>query len=131
MIGILAAAMQAAPQAIPPSTPVTIQQVRADPRRWHGQWVQLDGWINSCSPVDCALAERPSPSPADRGFSLAFEAQPEFDRWVAPMLPLRAQVYARIDATCLVNLCTDRGQVLRQMIVKPVQANVRFPNEER
>ena len=119
----------AAPPPIPPSTPATIEDIRRDPRRWDGKWVQLEGWINECRSIDCNLAENLAALPTDSGMTLSFEGQKSFDDWVKPMLPLRARVTARIDATCLLAPCLDRAPVLREMIVEALQANAKFPNE--
>ena len=128
---IFALLMAVAQPAIPASTPVTIEDVRRDPRRWAGQWVQVEGWINRCWSTDCTLAEHLAARPGDQGMSLSFETQKSFDDWVKPMLPLRARVVARIDATCLVDVCLDRAPVLRGMIVEPLQPNAKFPDEEQ
>jgi hypothetical protein len=127
---IFALMLAAAEPSIPQSTPVTIEQVRADPQRWHGQWVEIEGWINRCITTECDLAEHLSARRDRQGLTLSFEAQPQFDHWVAPMLPLRAHVYARIDASCLV-VCVDRGEALRQMIVRPLHTNLKFSDEDK
>jgi hypothetical protein len=62
--------------------------------------------------------------------SLSFEGQQSFDSWVKSMLPLRAKIVARLDATCLVNqVCLDRAPMLRGMIVQALQPNAKFPDE--
>lgn len=115
--------------AIPPATPTTIEEIRRDPRRWHGKWVRLEGWINRCWSTDCTLAERLAARPINQGMTLSFEGQKTFDAWVKPMLPLRARVTARIDSACLVDVCLDRAPVLRGMIVEALQPNAKFPDE--
>ena len=114
---------------IPPAAAVTIEDVRRDPRRWDGKWVRLEGWINRCWATDCTLAENLAARPINQGMALSFETQQTFDAWVRPMLPLRARVVARIDATCLVEVCLDRAPVLREMIVEALQPNAKFPDE--
>ena len=126
MITLLLAA--AAP-VIPPATPVTIEQVRRDPRRWNGRWVQLEGWINRCWSTDCTIGEKLAAKPLNQGMSLSFETQPTFDQWAKPMLPIRARVTARIDAGCLLDICLDRAPVLRGMIVEALQTNANFPDD--
>lgn len=126
MIALLLAA--AAP-AIPPATTVTIEQVRRDPRKWDGQRVRIEGWINRCWPTDCTIAEKPAAHPINQGMSLSFETQPSFDDWARPMLPIRARVTARIDAACLMDVCLDRAPVLRGMIVEALQTNVNHPDD--
>ena len=117
---------------IPPAAPVTIQDVRRDPRRWDGRWVRIEGWINRCWPTDCAVAENLAARPINQGKTLSFEEQKSFDEWIRPMLPLKARVTARIDATCLVNsVCLDRAPMLRGMVVEALQTNAKFPDEDR
>ena len=128
MIALLLAA--STPPVIPQSMPVTIEDIRRDPRKWDGKWVQFEGWINRCWATDCTIAERLAARPINQGMSLSFESQQTFDQWVRPMLPLRAKVVARIDATCLVEaVCLDRAPVLRGMIVDAIQPNAKFPDE--
>ena len=131
MIAALLFAAGIAPSPIPPSVATTIEEIRRDPRRWDGKWVQIEGWINSCRSTDCTLAERAAARPSNRGMSLSFETQQSFDQWVKPMLPLKARVVARVDAACLLEVCLDRAPVLRGMIVEPIQPNAKFPDEEQ
>ena len=117
-------------RVIPPATSVTIQDVRRDSRKWDGKRVRIEGWINRCWPTDCALAERLAARPVNQGMTLSFEEQKSFDQWVRPMLPLRARVTARIDASCLVTaVCLDRAPVLRGVIIEALQTNAEFPDE--
>jgi hypothetical protein len=117
---IAALLLAVAPANFPAATPLTIEQVRADPRRWHGQWVRLQGFVHRCSRLDCALAE----FPRGGGMVLSFASQPSFDSWIAPQLPAKVEVTARIDAGCLVDLCTDRAPVLQQVYVETMAANI-------
>ena len=131
MISALLAAVVAAP-IIPPSTPVTIEQVRRDPRRWHGKWVKLEGWINRCRSRECALSERLAARRTNEGLTLMFEGQRTFDEWAQSMIPFKARVTARIDATCLVDaVCLGRAPMLRSMIVEVLETNLKFPDEDR
>jgi hypothetical protein len=131
MIAALLLATAATPP-IPPATPVTIEDLLRDPRRWDGKWVRLEGWINRCRLTDCALAETLAARPINQGMTLSFEGQPSFDAWVRPFLPLRARVTARIDAACLVDqVCIDRAPVLRGMIVEALQTQQKFPDEDQ
>jgi hypothetical protein len=117
-------------RAIRPATPVTIEDVLREPRRWDGKWVRIEGWINRCWATDCTLAENLAARPINQGMSLSFEEQKTFDEWVKPMLPLRARVTAKIDATCVAEaVCIDRAPVLRGMIVEALQPNAKFPDE--
>ena len=131
---MIAAALIAAaePPAIPTSIPVTIEDVRRDPRLWDGKWVEVEGWINRCWATECELSEKLAARRTNQGMTLSFEAQQSFDEWVRPMLPLRAKVFARIDATCLVDsVCIGRRPELRGMIVQPLEQNAKFPDEEQ
>ena len=116
--------------AVPRATSVTIEDIRRDPRRWDGKWVQIEGWINRCWAIDCVLAEKVAARPINQGRTLSFESQKTFDAFVKPMLPLRAKVTARVDATCLVEaVCLDRAPMLRGMIVEVLERNAKFPDE--
>ena len=122
MIGLIAllAADPQLPAGFPVATPATIEDVRADPRRWHDRWVQLSGWMQRCSARDCALTE----GQGGQGMSLSFEAAESFDRWVQPLLPAEVVVVARIDSECLLNVCTGRAPMLRQPYVMTKRWNV-------
>ena len=122
---IVALLLALAPANFPAATPMTIDQVLADPRRWDGQWVRLQGFVHRCSRRDCVLAEGPS----SQGMMLSFADAPSFDAWIAPQLPAKVEVTARIDAGCLVNFCTDRAPVLQQVYVETMAANI--PNGVR
>ena len=117
---IAALLLALAPANFPAATPLTIEQVRADPRRWHGQWVRVQGYVHRCSRLDCVLAE----GPGNQGMSLSFADAPTFDAWVAPQLPAKIEVTARIDAGCLIDVCTDRAPVLQQVYVESMAANL-------
>ena len=117
---IAAVSLALAPPNFPAATPLTIEQVRADPRRWDGKWVRVRGFVHRCSALDCMLAE----GPRNRGMSLSFAAAPSFDAWIAPQLPAEVEVTARIDANCLLNVCTDRAPVLQQVYVETIAANI-------
>ena len=129
MIAFLSFAAAAASMPPPPPTRATIAEVRANPAQWNGKWVQLEGWINRCWSTDCTLAEGLAARPGNQGQALAFEAQATFDQWAKPMLPIRARVTARVDATCLIEVCLDRAPHLREMRVEALQTNLKFPDE--
>lgn len=120
MIALLLAQFAELPANFPKGTPATIEQVRADPRGWHGKWVELTGWMHRCSSMDCALFERPN----GKGMSLSFEGAETFDAWIRPLLPTQVRVVSRIDSECLLDLCTDRAPVLRQPYVMTLRWNV-------
>ena len=117
---IAAAFLALAPANFPAAIPLTIEQVRADPRRWHGQWVRIHGYVHRCSALDCVIAE----GPRNQGMLLSFAAAPSFDAWITPQLPAEVEVTARIDAGCLLNVCADRAPVLQQVYVETLAANI-------
>ena len=122
---IAALLLAAAPPNFPAATPLTIEQVRADPRRWDGKWVRLQGYVHRCDARDCVLSE----GLGNRGMLLSFAPQPGFDAWLAPQLPAKIEVTARIDAGCLINICFGRAPVLQQVYVETMVANI--PDEVR
>ena len=117
---IAALLLAAAPPNFPAATPLTIEQVRADPRLWDGKWVRLQGYVHRCNRLDCVLAE----FPRGGGMFLSFASAPSFDAWIAPQLPAKVEVTARVDAGCLINICTDRAPVLQQVYVETMAANI-------
>ena len=127
---IVALLLAAAPANFPAATQLTIEQVRADPRRWHGKWVKLEGWVNRCLSRECELSEGLGARRTNQGIGLSFEEQPSFDKWAAPMLPFKARVAAKVDATCLADaVCLGRAPVLREMIVEAIETNLKFPDK--
>ena len=126
MIGALLLLAAELPPNFPKGTPATIEQVRADPRRWDGKWVQVEGWMHRCSALDCVLSERPR----NQGFLLGFAPADSFDRWVQPLLPAKVVVVARIDAECLINVCVGRPPVLRDPYVMTTRWNVDLDKEQ-
>jgi hypothetical protein len=128
MIGaLLLAAAPALPAHFPKGTSASIEQVRADPRRWHGQWVQFEGWMHRCSALDCVVAERPR----NQGMTLSFAGVESFDKWIRPLLPAKVVVVARVNSDCLINLCTDRAPVLNDPFVMTLRWNVADPDKEQ
>jgi hypothetical protein len=122
---IAALLLAAAPPNFPAATLLTIEQVRADPRRWDRQWVRLQGYVHRCSARDCVLSE----ALGNRGMLLSFAPASSFDAWIAPQLPAKVEVTARIDAGCLINICIGRAPVLQQVYVETMVANI--PDEDR
>jgi hypothetical protein len=117
---IAAFLLAVAPANFPAATPLTIEQVRADPRRWDGQWVRVQGYVHRCSRGDCVLSERPG----NQGMFLSFADAPTFDAWIAPQLPAKIEVTARIDSGCLINVCIGRAPVLQQVYVETMATNI-------
>ena len=107
------------PPDFPPATPVTIAQIRSEPRKWDGKWVRFTGYMDRCSGLSCHVAAESHNS----RMTLSFDSSDSFDEWIAPQLPAKVEVTARIDANCLVNLCTDRAPELRLFYVDVLAAN--------
>ena len=114
------------PPNFPKAVPLTIEQVHADPRRWDGQWIQVEGWMQRCIRLDCVVAERPN----NQGMVLSFASADGFDGWIAKLLPAKVVVVARLNAACLVGLCTDRAPVLNEPFVMTLRWNVNDPAKE-
>jgi len=93
--------------------PATIAALLNDPKSFHGRVVSLSGWVNDCRPLSCALEDRPGSGQQQRRRRLSIAADREFDEAVATGSPVRVQVDARFDATCLTtHICVDRVPVL-------------------
>jgi hypothetical protein len=120
-----AAALAPSPE-LPLAPTSTIAQVRADPERWDGRWVRVEGWITRCTVLDCALVDRPD----GKGQRLGFESSAGFDDWIQSSLPARVIVVARIDARCLIGICTDRAPDLREAHVQLSRRNIHFPKKD-
>jgi hypothetical protein len=128
---MIAALLLAASAAEPP-VPATIAQVLASPRTFEGKWIEIDGYLNACAPLDCRLTEKLASRPINRGRGLSFEGQPDFDRWAAPVVPAKVRVRAWLDVACLTDqVCTDRAPMLRGMIVEPLQTNLTPPDKDQ
>lgn len=125
MIAALLLAAADLPATFPKGTPTTIEEIRRDPRRWEGKWVQFEGWMHRCNSLDCVVSEQPR----NQGMYLGFAAAESFDRWVKPLLPAQVVVVARVDATCLVGVCTDRSPDLRDPYVMTLRWNVDLDKE--
>jgi hypothetical protein len=87
--------------------------------------VRLQGYVHRCSARDCVLSE----ALGNRGMLLSFAPQPSFDAWIAPQLPAKVEVTARIGAGCLINICIGRAPVLQQVYVETMVANL--PDEDQ
>ena len=131
MIGSLVLAAAAVLMPPPPPQPTTIAEVHRNPAHWNGKWIRLEGWINRCWSTDCTVAENLAARPINQGKALSFETQKSFDDWVRPMLPMRVSVVARLDATCLLEVCLDRAPHLREMHVEALKTNLKYPDEDR
>ena len=131
MIAALLLAGADLPPNFPKATPVTIQDVRRDPYRWTGRWVRIEGFINRCLPLECAISERASTHRGDQGLTLSIAAVQSFDDWVQPMLPVRVTLVAKVDTACLGDaICTDRAPDLREPYVMPLETNLKPADEK-
>ena len=90
----------------------TIAAVRANPRKFDGQVVRLQGYVNRCIASDCSIQEHPIPSATGPGDSLSIAPDAKFDAVITPLLPTYVEFDARLDAQCLIDVCVGRPPVL-------------------
>lgn len=105
-----------------PAKPVatTIAAIRANPRKFDGRVVRLQGWVNTCRQLSCAIEERAATSPGGAGQPLSIAADSKFDGTIGPLLPTYVEFDARFDATCLTAICTDRAPILTVVSLRSV-----------
>jgi hypothetical protein len=117
MIAALLMVAQITPLPAPPEPIVTtIAAVRANPKKFDGQVVRLHGYVNRCSALDCAITE----SPGGAGQLLSIAPNAKFDATITPLLPTYVEFDARVDAACLIQVCTDRAPVLTVVTLRGV-----------
>lgn len=108
---LLLAQITLAPEQ-PKPVPATIAQLHADPKRFDGQVVRVQGYISRCDPLDCSIAEHAQNAPGGTGQSLSVAPDPTFDATLKPLLPTYVEFDARFDARCLSITCTGRAPEL-------------------
>lgn len=108
----------APPQPAPIAT--SIAAIRADPKKFDGQIVRLHGWVNRCETATCALEERPARASGGAGASLSIRKDPKFGKIVRPLLPTYVELDARVDSSCIVAPCLDRGSALTVIQLRAV-----------
>jgi hypothetical protein len=101
---------------IPPAEPkpiaTTIAAIRANPKKFGGQVVRIHGYVNRCSAADCEITERPRTAADGVGDVLSIASDMKFEAAIAPLIPTYVEFDARVDSTCLINLCVGRPPVL-------------------
>lgn len=121
MIAALLLLAQIAPvPAQPKPVATTIAAIRGNPKKFEGQVVRLTGYVNRCSPLDCAISERPAAAPGGIGQLLSIATDPKFDATIRPLVPTYVEFDARFDAECVVGFCTDRAPVLTIVSLRSV-----------
>ena len=106
--------------AEPPPVETTIAAIRANPKKFDGLVVRVHGYVNRCSTLDCAIAERPANAPGGLGELLSIGPNPKFDATIAPLLPTYVEMDARVNAACLIEVCLDRAPVLTVVTLRGV-----------
>jgi hypothetical protein len=116
---LLLAQMAASPaEAKPVAT--TIAAIRSSPRKYDGRVVRLHGYVNRCSAAECSLSERLASAPAGVGDVLSIASNPRLEATLAPLVPTYVEFDARVDATCLINVCFGRPPTLRIVSLRGV-----------
>ncbi|HYX46408.1 MAG TPA: hypothetical protein VE820_06270 [Sphingomicrobium sp.] len=106
--------------AEPAPIKTTIAAVRANPKKFDGQVVELHGYVNRCSALDCAIAEHQASSPGGLGELLSIAPDPKFDATIGPLVPTYVELDARLDAACIINVCAGRPPVLTVVTLRAV-----------
>lgn len=102
-------------------SPVSISEVHASPRDFHGKRVMLEGWVNGCQPLSCHISEKLGRGSGDHRDSLSFDEDARLDEQLKPILPARIEIEATFDAGCLTtHICLDRAPMLRDVVVRKV-----------
>jgi hypothetical protein len=118
----------APPQPAPIAT--TIAAIRADPKKFDGHIVRLHGWVNKCETATCDLEEHPATASGGPGASLSIAGDPKFDATIKPLLPTYVEFDARVDASCIVAPCLDRGSALTVIQLRGVVDPTAPPPED-
>lgn len=132
---MIAALLLTMAQATPvPAEPVpvetTIAAIRANPKKFDGQLVRLHGYVNRCSRLDCGIEERLATAPGGAGERLSIAGDAKFDATIAPLLPTYVEFDARLNAECLIGICTDRAPVLTIVTLRGVVSTEPPPFEK-
>jgi hypothetical protein len=121
MIAALILAQIAPVVAEPKPIAVTIAAIRADPKRFDGRVVRLQGWVNRCQGRDCSIQERAINAPGGPGELLTIADDAKFDAIVGPLLPTFVEFDARLDATCITTMvCLGRSPTLTIVSLRAV-----------
>ena len=98
----------------------TIAAIRANPTKFDGQIVRLHGYVNDCETASCNIDERIKTDPAGPGEALSIGKEAKFDAIVRPLVPTYVELDARVDATCILAPCLDRGNALTVVTLRGV-----------
>jgi hypothetical protein len=98
----------------------TIAAIRANPKKFDGQLVRLDGYVNHCQPPDCSIEERPPTALGGAGEGLSIAGDAKFNATITPLLPTYVEFDARLNAQCLISACSDRTPVLTIVTLRGV-----------
>ena len=105
----------------PAPVPTTIAAIRENPRKFDGRVVRLNGWINRCQRLSCAIDERPASGSEGPGSHLSIGENQKFDDTVKTLVPTYVEFDARFNATCLTSaVCTDRAPELTIVSLRSV-----------
>lgn len=104
----------------PKPVQTSIAAIRANPKRFDGQLVRLHGYVNHCRPLDCSVDERPATAPGGSGQGLSIAGDAKFDATITPLLPTYVEFDARLNAQCLISVCSDHGPVLTVVTLRGV-----------
>ena len=96
----------------PKPVPTTIAAIRKDPKKFDGRIVRLHGYVNACEAASCNIDERLKTAAGGPGDSLSIGKDPKFDSIVRPLLPTYVELDARVNASCILAPCLDRGDAL-------------------
>ena len=121
---MIPALLMMAELALAPAEPkpvsTTIAAIRANPKKFDGQVVRLQGWVNACQPQSCAIDERPATSPGGAGERLSIGENKKFDDTIRPLLPTYVEFDARLNAQCLAGTCGDQAAALSVVQLRAV-----------
>ncbi|HEX6975986.1 MAG TPA: hypothetical protein VF147_16380, partial [Vicinamibacterales bacterium] len=84
--------------------------------KFDGQVVRLHGYVSRCSPTDCVITEKAG----GVGETLSIAPNAKFDSTITPLLPTYVEFDARVDAACLIQVCTGRAPVLTVVTLRGV-----------
>jgi hypothetical protein len=108
----------------------TIAAIRANPTKFDGQIVRLHGYVNDCETASCNIDERIKTDPAGPGEELSIGKDAKFDAIVRPLVPTYVELDARVDATCILAPCLDRGNALTVVTLRGVVSTEPPPFEK-
>ena len=109
--------------------PSAIAEVRSHPAKFAGKRIRVEGWINSCRPIECLISEHLAARPINYGEWLSLEADGPLDASLRPILPARVEIEAS-PGPCLGQVCLDRAPELTDVkVLKIISRNQDFPDK--